>query len=313
MRRFSFIICLILALAMVSGCAKKQIVYSGKPGPKIRAGETKDKAIVRPPKPKGEQAPAEVRETAEEARQVTESEVAKPAESGTVSESSVGSRPASGESLFVRHRWKEDDSLSFLSIFYAGNLDAQQAIEAANPQIKFTGRLPQGTPVWIPEKVIKPELKPDFKLVRRPSPEAIAAATSPAQKGVYHVVEGEETLPMISAFYTGEARNAAKLALANPGLDPGSVLPVGQKVFVPEKLVLKDLAPRLVFVNRDGSSGSASAIDEARISPQPTPAPKPQEVIAPEPESKPQAASLPKPRKHSKTRSFKLSSKHKRR
>ncbi len=88
--------------------------------------------------------------------------------------------------LFVRHVWKSDDSLSFLALYYAGRAEAAKEIEAANPDLSFTGALPVGTVVWIPERVVLPEMKRAFPPVPRPetprpsSDRAAASGPAPA-------------------------------------------------------------------------------------------------------------------------------------
>ena len=163
--------------------------------------------------------------------------------------------PAPGEGpLYILHRWKEDDSLSFLAIYYAGRLEYQEDIEKANPELTFSGRLPAGTPVWIPEKIVRPEIKKSFTPVPKNSSTA-QSGDSPLDRGVIHKTEGQETLSMIAAFYTGSARNAEKVALYNPGIAVDQALTPGQEVFIPAGMILKDLQNDLVFVNRPRPEG----------------------------------------------------------
>ncbi|MBW1714033.1 MAG: LysM peptidoglycan-binding domain-containing protein, partial [Deltaproteobacteria bacterium] len=151
--------------------------------------------------------------------------------------------------LYVLHRWKKDDTLSFLALFYAGHLAAQKEIEAANPDLKFVGRLPQGTPIWIPAEVVLPEVRHNFQLVERTDQPELLPAT-PLERGVVHQVRSDESLRVIAAFYTGDPENAGKIAAANPGLDPAQATRPGQEIFIPAELILKDLRSRLTFSSR---------------------------------------------------------------
>ena len=165
------------------------------------------------------------------------------------------------DSLYVLHRWKEDDSLSFLAIYYTGKLEYQKDIEEANPDLSFGGRLPAGTQVWIPAGIVRPEVKKSFTPVTKGGrPEA--PPDSPLDRGVIHTAEGQETLSMVAAFYTGNAGNAQELVQYNPGLAPDAILSPGQEVFIPVGMVMKDLQPDLVLVSRprpQGASGVGSA------------------------------------------------------
>ncbi len=219
---------LTVALLAAAGCAKDQVQYRAD---QLVVGQAGDKIKVRPPSKSDGQAAAE-------------------------------------GPLYILHRWKEDDSLSFLAIYYAGRLEYQEDIEEANPELTFTGRLPAGTPVWIPEKIVRPEVKKSFTLVPKSS-QVAQSAGSPLDRGVIHKTEGRETLSMIAAFYTGSAKNAEKVARYNPGIASDQVLSPGQEVFIPAGMVLKDLRGDLVFVNRPRPQGlpafESSAVGESNL------------------------------------------------
>ena len=187
--RFRWTVGLALVVLLMTGCAKEEIQYRSDQD----IGQAGEKIRVRPPQRAGGQA----------------------AQGG-----------AEDGPRYILHRWKEDDSLSFLAIYYTGKLEYQDEIEAANPELTFSGRLPSGTPVWIPENIVRPEVKKNFTPVTKGgSPEDLP--DSPLDRGVIHKAEGEESLSMIAAFYTGDAGNAEKLALYNPGITPGQVLTPG--------------------------------------------------------------------------------------
>ena len=219
---------LILALAMGGGCAKKQVRYSKE----ASTGEAVNNTKTTVPSPSHQGKPA----TKEEVRSPT---------------------PKPDGPLYVLHRWKEDDSLSFLSIYYTGKLDNQKAIEEANPDLVFGGRLPPGTPVWIPAEIIRPEVKSNFQPIAK-TDRAEELPPTPLDRGVMHLVKGRETMAMIAAFYSGQAKMAPKIAAANPDLDPQGALAKGTKVFVPSSLILSELMPRLTFVNRPRPKGAAA-------------------------------------------------------
>jgi|GEM_PF-3510786 len=218
---------LVLVLAVGGGCAKKQVLYS-KAEP---TGEAVNAVKTVVPSPSQQGQPE------------TKAEVQPP-----------GSK--SDGPLFVLHRWKEDDSLSFLSIYYTGKLDHQKTIEEANPELSFGGRLPPGTPVWIPAEIIRPEVINNFQPIAR-TEKADELPPTPLDRGVMHQVKGRETMAMIAAFYTGQAQMAPNIAAANPDLDPQEVLNKGTKVFVPSSLILNELKPRLTFVDRPRPEGAA--------------------------------------------------------
>jgi len=166
--------------------------------------------------------------------------------------------------LFVLHRWKGDDSLSFLALYYAGREEAAREIQAANPGLTFSGRLPVGRAVWIPEEILLPKLRQQLPLVERQAEEGLPPAK---ERGVLHRIAQGERLEIIALFYTGRRESLPEILAANPDLDPHRPLRVGQEIFVPESLILPSLKPRLTLIERP-------AVERRETEPAPPPPPK---------------------------------------
>ena len=59
----------------------------------------------------------------------------------------------------------------------------------------------------------------------------------PAKKSFVHVVKWqEETLPLISSWYTGNKNNAGRLAKANPNINPDKIV-IGDNIYIPDSLL----------------------------------------------------------------------------
>jgi len=59
----------------------------------------------------------------------------------------------------------------------------------------------------------------------------------PAKKSFVHVVKWqEETLPLISSWYTGNKNNAGRLAKANPNINTEKIV-IGDNIYIPDSLL----------------------------------------------------------------------------
>lgn len=168
----------------------------------------------------------------------------------------ISGQDDSGERYAV-HEWKKSDSLSFLAMYYADDPAAAAEIEKANPNLSFTGRLPEGTQVWIPEYVILPSLRQRVHLIGKSefSPTYPAGAPIPdppkIESGLVYKVSAGETINQLARFYTGKESNAAGIVAANPGLDPVLPLKPGQEVFIPANLIDPRIRSRVNITTRE--------------------------------------------------------------
>lgn len=179
----------------------------------------------------------------------------------------VSGREDSGERYAV-HEWKKSDSLSFLAMYYADDPAAAAEIEKANPNLSFTGRLPEGTQVWIPEYIILPSLRQRVHLIGKSefSPTYPAGAPIPdppkIESGLVYKISAGETINQLARFYTGNESNAAGIVAANPGLDPALPLKPGQEVFIPAHLIDPRIRSRVNITTREVRRPDASGRPE---------------------------------------------------
>ena len=157
--------------------------------------------------------------------------------------------PEPESALFVLHRWREEDSLSFLALYYADDSKAAELIRTANPQLSFTGRLPPGTSVWIPAEIIIPQVRQAHRLIRRDEETADLTAGE-MEKGLWHHVAALETLELIASFYTGSEKNAVIILAANPELEPTDRLEAGSRIFIPSRLILPGIRSQIRLETR---------------------------------------------------------------
>lgn len=98
-------------------------------------------------------------------------------------------QPATSRGLqYAVHRWKPDDSLTFLALYYADDKAAGETIRAANPDLDLSGRVASGTEVLIPAGIIIPQVRRSVKIVRRAEP-APPPTTTPAPKSTSGLAE----------------------------------------------------------------------------------------------------------------------------
>jgi LysM domain len=168
------------------------------------------------------------------------------------------------------------ESLAIIAEWYTGDDSNTAALITANPSLTF-GSLPIGQTVIIPGAIIE---------TREPMPESFLNKDLPPKKEepalpsrkytstyfVHTVTYTDESLSIIAAWYTGELQNWKKLTDVNPQLANPNRIKGGDRINIPENMLVTRKKMPLSHVNR-------------YVKPQPKP--KPKSKPKPKPKSKP--------------------------
>ena len=156
-------------------------------------------------------------------------------------EASIKRHDQNPDYLVYQTQWSYE-TLSGIAEWFTEDAKNWKTLAAANPKVR-PNRIPEGTPIFIPAKLVK---------TRKPPTEAFAVEHR-IHYFEHKVQWSGESLSLIAKWYTGQYSNWKALAQANPGLKPDRI-DLGNIIYIPPEIMItqKPLPYKMVAKSRSG-------------------------------------------------------------